>query len=190
MKLHFPLVLRKLTNAKAMKKNHFTDRFKSFILFGALFTGGLLSCQESDKDVVKPKTVTDILAENDRFSTIHEIIVGAKAQDAFRTTDGFTFFAPNNDAFQLAGLTASQVLAFPKDSALKFVLYHVYAHQKVANDLKGGKIVMMNKDTVNISRGTDTTIITLNKNAKIVEKNIHADNGLIQVIDKLLTQKL
>lgn len=173
-----------------MKKNHFTDRFKSFILFGALFTGALLSCQESEKDVVKPKTVTDILAENERFSTIHEIIVGVKAQDAIRTTGGFTFFAPNNNAFASAGLTASQVLAFPKDSALNFVLYHVYGKQMNAIDLKRGKIMMLDSGFVEISRGEDTSIVTLNKNAVIVEKNIHADNATIQVINKLLTQKL
>lgn len=190
MKLHFPLVLRKLTNAKAMKKNHFTDRFKSFILFGVLFTGALLSCQESEKDVLKPKTVTDILAENERFSTIHEIIIGAKAQDAFRTTNGFTFFAPNNAAFENAGLSASQVLAFPKDSALNFIKYHVYGKQKNSADFKKEIITMLNKGTVEVSRGEDTTIITLNKNAVIVEKNIHADNGTIQVINRLLTKKL
>lgn len=172
-----------------MKKNHFTDRSKAFILFAMFCSGTLFSCQESEKDVIKPKTVTDILAENARFSTAYEIIKGVKAEDAFRTTGGFTFFVPNNEAFEKAKLTSSQILALPADSALKFIQYHVYGKQKTTAELNKGYITMLNKGTVEIAKGTDTSIVTLNNKAVIVEKNIHADNGMIQVVNFVLTHK-
>jgi len=170
-----------------MKETYFTGRYKAF-LFALLFSGALLSCQENDKDLVKPKTVTDVLKENDQFSTLYEIVSSAKASDALRT-ENFTLFAPNNSAFVRASLTSSQVLAWPKDSVISFINYHILSERLIAADLKVGKHKTLNGQDLSIQKGNDTTTVTINNNAVIVQKNVNTDGGIIQVVDQLLTIK-
>ncbi|HEV7382406.1 MAG TPA: fasciclin domain-containing protein [Dyadobacter sp.] len=169
-----------------MKKYHFTGQGKALFLFSVLFSAGLVSCEENSKDLVKPKTVTDILAENDQFSTLNEIVVGANAADAFRT-ENFTFFAPNNTAFQTANLTSSQVLAWEKDSIMSFLKYHVIAPRQTTIELKPQEYTTLNKHKLTVQKGTDTTIVTINNNARIIQKNINTDGGIIQVINHVLS---
>ncbi|MCE7043704.1 fasciclin domain-containing protein [Dyadobacter sp. CY312] len=170
-----------------MKETYFTGRYKAF-LFALLFSGALLSCQENDKDLVKPKTVTDVISENEQFSTLNEIITGIKGTDAFRT-ENFTFFAPNNTAFLRAGLSSTQVLGWSKDSVNSFLKYHTLAKRKTAADLKEGKYTMLNGQELTIQKGLDTTTVTINNNAVIVQKNVNTDGGIIQVVDQLLIIK-
>jgi uncharacterized surface protein with fasciclin (FAS1) repeats len=171
-----------------MKKTYFTGQYKAFFLFALLFSGALFSCEESDKDLVKPKTITDVIKENEQFSTLQEIIVGLKAEDALRT-ENITLFAPNNIAFSRLQITSSSIIALPRDSAMSFLNYHILGTRKTAADLKAGLVETLDKKrTINVQKGTDTTIVTINR-AVIVQKNINADNGLIQVVDRLLIEK-
>lgn len=170
-----------------MKKYHFTGRGKALFLFSVLFTAGLASCEENSKDLVKPKTVTDILAENDQFSILNEIVNGADAADAFRT-ENFTFFAPNNNAFQTANLTASQVLSWKKDSVMSFLKYHILQERLTTTELRTRKYGMLNKQEIDLVKDADSTIV-INKNATIVQKNVNTDNGILQVINGVLTKK-
>jgi uncharacterized surface protein with fasciclin (FAS1) repeats len=186
--LHFTLVLRKFNQAKAMKKYNFTGRGKALFLFSALFSAGLVSCEENDKDLVKPKTVTDIIAENEQFSILNEIVTGADAGDALRT-ENFTFFAPNNTAFQMSNLTASQVLTWERDSLMSFLKFHIVKGRYTTNELKPGSYDALNDQKISVQKGTDTTIITINNVAVIVQKNVNTDNGIIQVVNNLLTKK-
>jgi uncharacterized surface protein with fasciclin (FAS1) repeats len=171
-----------------MKKTQVTGRYKAYFLFALLFSGTLFSCEESNKDVVKPKTITEVISENEQFSTLNEIVTGAKASDALRT-ENFTLFAPNNAAFLRAGLSATQVLSWPKDSVVSFINYHILPQRKTATDLKAGKYKMLNGQELTIQKGQDTTIVTINNNAVIIQKNINTDGGIIQVVDQLLTIK-
>lgn len=170
-----------------MKKYHFTGRGKALFLFSVLLTAGLVSCEENSKDLVKPKTVTDILAENEQFSILNDIVKGADASDAFRT-ENFTFFAPNNAAFQAANLTAPQVLAWKKDSVMSFLKYHVLAQRHTTSELKTQDYKMLNNQIINLEKGSDSTIV-INKNATVIVKNVNTDNGIIQVINGILTKK-
>ena len=183
----FPLVLQKLTTAKAMKKNNFVVRYRAFFLVAVLSSAVILSCKESDKDLVKPKTITDVLLENEQFSIFREILVTTKLADGLRT-DNVTLFAPNNAAFLNSKITAAQILAMPKDSTIWFVNHHIIPSIKKYADLKSEKIIAVNKDTLNFQKSSVDSAITVN-GAIIVTKDIHADNGYIQVINSVLLHK-
>ena len=183
----FPLVLQKLTTAKAMKKNNFVVRYRAFFLVAVLSSAVILSCKESDKDLVKPKTITDVLLENEQFSIFREILVTTKLADGLRT-DNVTLFAPNNAAFLNSKITAAQILAMPKDSTIWFVNHHIIPSIKKYADLKSEKIIAVNKDTLNFQKSSVDSVITVN-GAVIVTKDIHADNGYIQVINSVLLHK-
>ena len=169
-----------------MKKNNFVVRYRAFFLIAALFSGVLLSCAEKEEDLLKPKTITDIILQNDQFSILREIIKGVGMQDALRTGD-VTLFAPNDAAFRKSGITAATVIALRKDSAVSFVNYHILKDYKKFSDLKTENITALNHRVLIFRRTGDSTV-TVN-GALITIKNFKADNGVIHVVDNVLTKK-
>ncbi|WP_353722151.1 fasciclin domain-containing protein [Dyadobacter sp. 676] len=181
-KLHFALVLRKLTTWKAMKKNRFGGHWATFFLAAGLFSTILISCKESSDDIVKNKAVTDIIRENPEFSRLKEIMDIAKQSDALRSQDA-TFFLPDNAAFQKANIpgtaTSGMTDTTAKEFLKSFVIKGVYNVDNTlptdsVSTVSGKKIKFVKQDNV----------INVN-NAEITKKNVSAANGLIQVIDSV-----
>lgn len=50
-----------------MKKNRFVRRCLAFFLLVVLPSGLIVSCKESDEDIVKRKTITEVIVENDQL---------------------------------------------------------------------------------------------------------------------------
>jgi len=169
-----------------MKKNKFVVRYRAFFLVATLFSGVLLSCAEKEEDLLKPKTITDIILQNDQFSILREIIKGIGMQDALRTGD-ITLLAPNDAAFRRSGITASTIIALRRDSAVSFVNYHILKDYKKFSDLKSENVTALNNRVLVVKRTGDSTV-TVN-GALITIKNFKADNGVIHVVDNVLTKK-
>ena len=168
-----------------MKKIDFVSRYRAFFLIAVLFSGVIFSCSESDKDLVKPKTITDVIFENEQFSILKEIIVSTKMGDALRT-DELTVFAPNA-AFLRSGVTAGSITSQTPDSAISFLEYHMLGKRYEFSGLRTGINETINKKDLEILKTADSTI-TVN-NALITLKDINADNGVIHVIDHVLKEK-
>lgn len=169
-----------------MKKIDFVSRYRAFFLIAVLFSGVISSCSESDKDIVKPKTITDVIFENEQFSILKEIIVSTKMGDALRT-DELTVFAPNNAAFLRSGVTASSITSQTPDSAMSFLEYHMLGKRYEFSGLRTGKNEAINKKYLVILKTADSTI-TVN-DALITLKDINAANGVIHIIDHVLKEK-
>ena len=171
-----------------MKKKRFIGRHRAFFLVAVLFSGIAFSCQESDKDLVKPKTVTDVILENSQFSILREIIAGTEMGDALRTNE-LTLFAPNDAAFNRSGITASSITSLPRQSGISFVNNHILNKPYRTEELKSGDIAALNGRNLSIAKstGSDSTI-RINR-AVIVQKNINADNGVIHIVDRVLADQ-
>jgi uncharacterized surface protein with fasciclin (FAS1) repeats len=89
-----------------MKKNRFAGRCVRFFLGVVVFSTAVFSCKESKEDLLKPKTITDVIIENEQFSILEEIVRYADMRDALRT-DEITLFAPDNNAFGKANIFSS-----------------------------------------------------------------------------------
>jgi uncharacterized surface protein with fasciclin (FAS1) repeats len=170
-----------------MKKINFISRYTAFFLIVTLITGIVTSCKEKDSDIVKPKTITDVILENSEFSTLREIILANDLSDALRT-ENITIFAPNNAAFVISKITSAQINALPKDSARAFVFKHIIGQNQTYETLKTQKYATLAKgDSLAItSRTTDPTTLILNGLANVITKNVNADNGSIQVVNHTL----
>ena len=182
IKLHFALVLRKLTTWKAMKKNRFGGRWATFFLAAGLFSTILISCKENSDDIVKNKAVTDIIRENSEFSRLKEIVDLAGESDALRSQDA-TFFLPDNSAFEKANIPRSFVSSINDTLAREFLksfviksIYNVDSNLPTdsVKTVSGKKVKFVKQDSV----------VNVN-NAEITKKNVAAANGLIQVINSV-----
>jgi uncharacterized surface protein with fasciclin (FAS1) repeats len=154
-----------------------------------LISGAISSCKEKDKDVIKPKTITDLVAENNDFTILREIIRATGMSDALRSQE-LTLFAPNDAAFRSSNIAnASTITSLPKDSALSFVKQHLLGKRVEYKDIQKGDLKMLSGKTIVVSNtGSRDSILVLGR-AYVILKNINADNGIIHVLDRTLTVK-
>lgn len=169
-----------------MKKINFIGRYMAFFLSVLVFTSIVTSCKENDDDVVKPKTITDVIMQNDEFSILREIILDNGLSDAFRT-ENLTLFAPNNAAFINSKVTAAMINDLPESLARQFVYRHTLKGKIRYEELKAQAYDGYIEDDSLVVRAASSTDPTLLINGAFFStKNLNADNGMIQVVSKVL----
>ncbi|MFH1977776.1 MAG: fasciclin domain-containing protein [Candidatus Aenigmatarchaeota archaeon] len=140
---------------------------------------------EPDEPVMEEgKNIIDTAIEADNLNILVEAL---KAADLFETLEGkgpFTLFAPTDEAFKnLPEGLLDDLLENPEELA-KILKYHI-----VPVDVTGAEIVDI--ETARTLQGTDLHIdatddVMINNEAKIIETDLVANNGIIHAIDTVL----
>jgi uncharacterized surface protein with fasciclin (FAS1) repeats len=131
-----------------------------------------------------PDNIVDLAAADGRFETLVTALDTAGLDETLRGEGLFTVFAPTDDAFDaLPEGTLDDLLADPQALG-NVLLYHVIEGELMEADL----VEMTEAETL---EGQSVTISASNgdvmvNDANIVEPNIMASNGVIQVIDTVL----
>jgi uncharacterized surface protein with fasciclin (FAS1) repeats len=169
-----------------MKKNRFVRRCLAFFLLVVLPSGLIVSCKESDEDIVKRKTITEVIVENDQFSILEDLVFHAKMGDALRTGE-LTVFAPDNAAFGRANIFSSTVFtSLPSDSVKKFLQNHIIPKERIGySSFAAGKKKAITGREIIFTK-TDSVVIVNQNN--IVTPDISAANGVIHIIDSLIVR--
>ncbi len=169
-----------------MKKSTPKSYQTLFFLIALIFSCMLSSCQEKESELLKPKTITDIIFASNDFTMLQEILTAGKMKDALRT-ENLTFLAPNDIAFRKSGIaSASNITSQPIDSIISFVNYHVLNKSYEYKNIPTGNVLANNRQTIKIMKAD--SVYFLNK-AEVSLKNVKADNGIVHVIDRVLTDK-
>ncbi len=127
-----------------------------------------------------------LAAANGSFKTLTAAL---KAADLTTTLEGagpFTVFAPNDQAFAALPQEALQELLKPENKALlvKILTYHVVPGKVTSTDLKSGAVKSVEGGSINV-KVDSATGVSVNE-AKVVQPDIQASNGVIHVIDKVI----
>lgn len=134
------------------------------------------------------KTVVEIAAGNDDFSTLVAAVKAAGLAETLSGDGPFTVFAPTNEAFaKLPEGTVEELLKPENKEKLAAVLtYHVVAAKVMAADVKAGKVATVNgaEATVTVEDGA-----VMIDGAKVVKTDIVGKNGVIHVIDTVIMPK-
>ncbi|HXF61079.1 MAG TPA: fasciclin domain-containing protein, partial [Caldilineaceae bacterium] len=130
--------------------------------------------------------LVDTAASNEQLSTLVAAIQAAGLAEALRSEGPFTVFAPTNDAFAaLPEGTLDELLADPAGRLSQILLYHVVSGEVLAGDMTDGLAV----DTLqggSVTFAVDGDQIMVN-DANIIAADVEATNGVIHVIDRVLT---
>ena len=131
------------------------------------------------KDIVDPAVAAG------SFKTLATALQAAGLVDTLKGPGPFTVFAPTDAAF--AKIPKADLDALLKDKAkLTAVLtYHVVPGKVMAKDVKAGKVKTVQGGMLTL--GT-TGGVTVN-NAKVVQADVVASNGVIHVIDTVVLPK-
>lgn len=137
--------------------------------------------------------IAEIAMSNDQFSTLVTAVKAAGLAPALKGKGPLTVFAPTNAAFAKLPKGTIEMLLKPENKAtlVKILTYHVVAGRVSA------KKVMMMKSGANVKtlQGEKLAIRMNNgvmldpfysSKATVTKTDIHADNGLIHVIDTVL----
>ncbi|MCA1800285.1 MAG: fasciclin domain-containing protein, partial [Actinobacteria bacterium] len=132
-------------------------------------------------------TVVDIIINSDVHENLEAAVIAAKLDGALSGDGPFTVFAPTDDAFAALGTETIDALFDDAEGALAEILkYHVKSGKIMAGDLSDGQIATM-------LEGTDAFISLFDgkayiNQAMITVTDIEADNGVVHVIDAVITQ--
>ena len=126
-----------------------------------------------------------------QFKTLAAALEAAELIDALKGNGPFTVFAPTDEAFaKLPAGTVETLLKPENKEKLKAVLlYHV-----VPGNVTAAQVTKLNGQSVKTLQGSSINVKTSHgvrvDNAKVIQTDIKASNGVIHVIDTVLMPKM
>jgi uncharacterized surface protein with fasciclin (FAS1) repeats len=134
----------------------------------------------------EPTTVVDIIVNSPNHNTLETAVIAAGLADDLSGDGPFTVFAPTDAAFAaLPAGVLDALLADPTGALAQVLLYHVVSGEALSSSLTNGQ-------TITTLQGQDVTVsitggnVFIN-NAQVIMADIMADNGVVHVIDAVLT---
>lgn len=176
---------------------------KKIVCILACISMSFLSFTEKEKEVTpnEDKTIVEIAAGNDNFTTLVAAVKAAGLVDVLSGQKEFTVFAPTNAAFDKlpAGTVSTLLQPENKQKLTDILTYHVVAGEYKAGDVL--KAIKSNggKFSVTTVKGEKITLMMDGKNVAIKDANggksiiimtdVDASNGVIHAIESVLMPK-
>ena len=133
------------------------------------------------------ETIVGVATGSGTVSTLTDLVVKAGLAEALSGEGPFTVFAPTNAAFGAVDPATLASLAADPTGALADVLkLHVVAGKITTDDIPAeGKVVeTLNGGKLLLTKMGDAVMIG---NVKVIAPNVQASNGVIHVIDGVIT---
>lgn len=145
----------------------------------ALFTVVFSACDDDDDDNA-PQDIVDVAIANG-YNTLAAALQQADLVTTLEGTGPFTVFAPTDDAFAAAGITAANVSSVANLDEI--LLYHVVSGNITSSDLTNGDVTTVNGEDITI----DADNLTVNGISIVNPFDVSASNGVIHTINGVLT---
>jgi uncharacterized surface protein with fasciclin (FAS1) repeats len=130
-----------------------------------------------------PKNLVETIAADPQLSSASKLIADAGLEETLRGPGPFTIFVPSNEAFSSAP-AATQTKLKDADAAKNLARFHVVSGTLLAADIKNSSVKSVQGAPLALSRaGSFVTI----EDAVVTRTDIIATNGVVHVIDRVLT---
>lgn len=131
------------------------------------------------------KDIVDTALAAGQFKTLATALQAAGLVDTLKGPGPFTVFAPTDAAFAKVPKADLDALLADKAKLTAVLTYHVVPGKVMAADVKAGKVKTV--------QGSELTLATMGgvtvDNAKVVQADVVASNGVIHVIDSVVIPK-
>ena len=135
-----------------------------------------------------PQSIVDVAVANGSFTTLIAALEATDLDATLSDMDStFTVFAPTDDAFQLLGQAAIDALLADTETLTDILTYHVITSEidsAAAISSAGSTVEMANGGLVGLSLDGDNLLVNA---VTVITTDVQADNGVIHVIDAVLT---
>lgn len=130
-----------------------------------------------------PKNLAETIAANPQLATASKLISEAGLDETLRGPGPFTIFVPSDEAFKNASAAVQSQLK-NADAAKNVLRFHMVPGTLLAADAKNSSIKSVQGASLAISRsGSFVTV----EDAVVTQADIIATNGVVHVIDRVLT---
>ena len=136
--------------------------------------------------VMAQHTVVDIVTGSDAHTTLEAAVIAAELADDLQGEGPFTVFAPTDAAFEaLPEGTVASLLEDPTGALSNILLYHVVAAKAYSNGLSDGQMIKtLQGEKISVKMSDGKVFIN---DAQVTVADIKADNGVVHVIDAVIT---
>jgi uncharacterized surface protein with fasciclin (FAS1) repeats len=126
--------------------------------------------------------ILETITSNSSLKTLAKAVKAAGLEEVLSKPGPYTFFAPNEQAFEKVNV---EMLLSDKDKIKSILQYHLVAEKRSAEELDAKNIFTLLTDFgKSLSVYLDENEIMID-NAHIVEPDIECSNGVIHVIDNV-----
>lgn len=121
------------------------------------------------------------------FKMLSQFVQAAGLTEQLAGQGPFTVFAPTDTAFAALPKGTLENLLKPKNKQklVKFLGYHVIPGQVTSSQLTSGRVKTVEGTAVTLKVDSITNTVTVN-DAKVIQADIPASNGVIHVINKVI----
>jgi transforming growth factor-beta-induced protein len=139
-----------------------------------------------DAVLLPPTTVADVIVNSPVLTTLEAAAGAAGLVPTLQGAGPFTIFAPTDNAFAaLPAGTIEALLKDPQGALTQILLFHAVGAKALSTDLSDGQLIKtINGQSVKVTINTDGVFIN---NAKVIVADVIADNGVVHVIDAVLS---
>jgi uncharacterized surface protein with fasciclin (FAS1) repeats len=136
-----------------------------------------------DEQMVTSNTIVDVAVNDGRFTTLVDALGTTGLAETLKGDGPFTVFAPTDDAF--AALPEGTLAGLSSEQLANILTYHVVNGSMMAADVGGMQMIPTAQGTdLAVTVGDDGSVKI--NDANVIITDIHADNGVIHVIDAVL----
>jgi uncharacterized surface protein with fasciclin (FAS1) repeats len=112
------------------------------------------------------------------------LITSAGLAADLQSAGPFTVFAPNNEAFKAVKPATMEDLAKHPAKLKDLLSFHVVPALTLAKDVKNSTVKALNGDPLALSKAGDFVTV---ENAAVVQADVLASNGVIHIVDTVMT---
>jgi uncharacterized surface protein with fasciclin (FAS1) repeats len=128
------------------------------------------------------KDIVDTAVAAGSFKTLATALQAAGLVQTLKGPGPFTVFAPTDAAFAKIPKADLDALLADKAKLTAVLTYHVVPGKVMAKDVKAGKVKTVQGGELNLGTAGGVTV----DNAKVVQADVVASNGVIHVIDSVV----
>lgn len=141
-----------------------------------------------EQQIPAPGSVASVIHDGVTFSILAKAVKAAELEETLSAKGPFTVFGPTDEAFGKLPSGALEKLLLPenKEKLRTLITYHVIPGQVLSSALKDGDVKTLSGDKVEID--VDGKKIEVD-DAKVVNSDVVATNGVFHVLDKVLVPK-
>ncbi|HEU4710394.1 MAG TPA: fasciclin domain-containing protein [Pyrinomonadaceae bacterium] len=166
--------------------------FAGAVLFAVLAIAAAPGSTRAEvNDSLEPADIVETAVGAGQFKTLAAALEAAGLIDALKGAGPFTVFAPTDEAFAKlpAGTVESLLRPENKEKLKSILLYHV-----VSGNVPASEVLKLDGRSVKTLQGSAIKVQTKHGvrvgNAKVVQTDVMASNGVIHVIDTVLIPKM
>lgn len=180
-------------------------KFLAYLFLGISLSASIVACSDDDDDDIQPTTnnnssqqnIAQIAIAGDETDSLVVALTRAGLVSTFEGSGNFTVFAPSNQAFAdyiAATPGVNQIADIPNELLTNTLLYHVLNNEVKSADLSDNlyapTLNTQGPDNESVVLKVNTANgVTVDNSANVLQADIDASNGVIHLIDAVISPR-